>query len=58
MRHLVEKNGYIYCGHCYYYEDVETDDGIVQDFERIAFCKVLKKQNRTDFALCGFVKTN
>lgn len=43
MRHLVEKNGYIYCGHCYYYEDVETDDGIVQDFERIAFCKVLKK---------------
>lgn len=43
MQHLVEKNGYIYCGHCYYYEDVETDDGIVQDFERIAFCKVLKK---------------
>ncbi len=41
MQNLIKKFGYEYCGKCYYNETVQTDNGEVEDFERIAFCKVL-----------------
>ena len=41
MQNCIKKFGYKYCGLCYYNETVQTDTGDVEDFERIAFCKVL-----------------
>ncbi len=41
MQNLIKKFGFTYCGLCYYNETVQTDAGEVEDFERIAFCKVL-----------------
>ena len=39
MQNLLKKLGYIYCGKCYYFDEVRFGEKIINETECLAFCK-------------------